>query len=63
MPRKIRQNYKGVSFAVTPDNNAGIYHLEFKIGDQSFRSKTKTKLALLAVRRAHRIIDRKLKQR
>jgi hypothetical protein len=62
MPRKIRQNYKGISFTVVPDKGAGIYHLEFQIGDQTFRAKAETKLPEMAVRRARTAIDRRLKQ-
>jgi len=62
MPLQIRLTHKGVPFAVSESDEPGYYQVWFQIGDQTFRSKTETKLSQLAVRRARGFIDRKLRE-
>jgi hypothetical protein len=62
MPSEIRSEYKGVLITVSESDEAGYYRFWFQIGDHTFHGKTETRLAGIAVRRVHRIIDRKLKE-
>jgi hypothetical protein len=62
MPSEIRSEYKGVLIAVSESDEAGYYRFWFQIGDRTFHGKTQTKLAGVAIKRAHRVIDRKLKE-
>jgi hypothetical protein len=47
---------------VSESDEAGYYRFWFQIGDRTFHGKTQTKLAGVAIKRAHRVIDRKLKE-
>jgi hypothetical protein len=62
MPREIQSEYKGVRVTVSESDEAGYYRFWFQIGYQTFHGKTQTKLAGIAVKRAHRVINRKLKE-
>jgi hypothetical protein len=62
MPRRIRSTHKEVPFAVSKSDEPGYYKLWFQIGDQTFRTKAKTKFPEMAIRRARIAIDRKLRQ-
>jgi hypothetical protein len=62
MPAEIRSKYKGVCLTVSESDEAGYYRFWFQIGDHTFHGKTETRLAGIAIKRAHRIIDRKLKE-
>jgi hypothetical protein len=59
-PREIHHIYKGVQFAVS--DSAGYYRFWFKIAGQTFRGRTETKLAGVALRRVQGAIDRKLRE-
>lgn len=62
MPSEVRSKYKGVRLTVSESDEAGFHRFWFQIGDYTFHGKTKTKLAGIAIKRAHRVIDRKLKE-
>jgi hypothetical protein len=62
MPSEIRSKHKGVCLAILESDEAGYYRFWYQIGDHTFHGKTETRLAGIAVRRVHRIIDRKLKE-
>ena len=62
MPSEIRSEYKGVLITVSESDEAGYYRFWFQIGGHTFHGKTQTKLAGIAVKRAQRVIDRKLKE-
>jgi hypothetical protein len=62
MPPEIRSEYKGVSVTVSESDEAGYYRFWFQIGNRTFHGKTETKLAGVAIKRAYRVIDRKLKE-
>jgi hypothetical protein len=50
--REIRTVYKSVRLAVSESSEAGNYDFCYQIGRQTFRGKTETKLAWMAIRRA-----------
>jgi hypothetical protein len=62
MPSEIRSKHKGVCLTVSESDDAGYHRFWFQIGNQTFHGKTETKLAGIAVKRAQRVIDRKLKE-
>ena len=62
MPSEFRSEYKGVLITVSESDEAGYYRFWFQIGGHTFHGKTETKLAGVAIKRAHRVIDRKLKE-
>jgi hypothetical protein len=62
MPSEIRSEYKGVLITVSENDEAGYYRFWFQIGGHTLHGKTETKLAGVAIKRAHRVIDRKLKE-
>ncbi len=62
MPPEIRSEYKGVCVTVSESDEAGYYRFWFQIGDHTFYGETETKLAGVAIKRAHRVIDRKLRE-
>jgi hypothetical protein len=62
MPSEIRSEYKCVHVTVLESDDAGYYRFWFQIGDRTFHGKTQTKLAGIGVKRAQRVIDRKLKE-
>jgi hypothetical protein len=62
MPSEIRSKHKGVCLAILESDEAGYYRFWYQIGDHTFHGKTETRLAGIAVRRVHRVIDRKLRE-
>ena len=62
MPSEIRSKYKGVCLTVSESDDPRYYRFWFQIGDRTFHGKTETKVAGVAIKRAHRVIDRKLKE-
>jgi len=60
---ELRLTHRGVTFTVKPSARPGFYWFEFRIADQLIRGKVETRLAGMAVRRARRAIDRRLKPR
>jgi hypothetical protein len=61
-PREIHGKYKGVRFTVSEDDSAGYYRFWFQLAGQTFHGKTESKLQGVAIRRAQRSIDRKLRE-
>jgi hypothetical protein len=62
MPRKIiHSTHKGIAVTVQSSVKPGFFAFRFQIGNETFRGLAETKLAWMAVQRARRAVDRRLR--
>jgi hypothetical protein len=59
---ETRGKYKGIWFTIKEADKPGFYYFEFEIEGELVRGRTETRLVGVAVYRARRAINRKLKE-
>jgi hypothetical protein len=62
MPQEVCSWYKGIRISVLESHKPGYYQFRFEIAGHAFRGRVQTRLPGIAVHRARRAIDRKLRE-